>query len=111
VQELDPRIRDLAHKITEKSGSPAEKSAAIENYLRAHYKYTLQLPRTQPPDPIANFLFERREGHCEYFASAMAAMLRSIGIPSRVVNGFSGGEFNDITSEYVIRASDAHSWV
>jgi len=42
---------------------------------------------------------------------AMAVMLRSVGIPSRVVNGFSGGEFNDITSEYVIRASDAHSWV
>src|SRR5262249_12364181 len=46
-----------------------------------------------------------------YFASAMAVMLRSIRIPSRVVNGFAGGEFNDITSEYVIRASDAHSWV
>lgn len=108
---VDPRVTELAQKITEKSATPAEKAAAIENYLRAHYKYTLELPRTQPRDPIANFLFERREGHCEYFASAMAVMLRSIGIPSRVVNGFSGGEFNDITSEYVIRASDAHSWV
>jgi protein-glutamine gamma-glutamyltransferase len=56
-------------------------------------------------------LFVRRRGHCEYFASSMAIMLRLIGIPSRVVNGFSGGEFNDITSQYVIRASDAHSWV
>ncbi len=109
--EPDARVRELAHKITDQSATPAEKAAAIENYLRSHYKYTLQLPRTEPRDPIANFLFERREGHCEYFASAMAVMLRSIGIPSRVVNGFSGGEFNDITSEYVIRASDAHSWV
>jgi transglutaminase-like putative cysteine protease len=107
----DSRVKELAQKITEKSATPAEKAAAIENYLRTHFKYTLQLPRTQPADPIANFLFERREGHCEYFASAMAVMLRSVGIPSRVVNGFSGGEFNDITSEYVIRASDAHSWV
>jgi len=111
VPALDARVKALAERVTEKAATPAEKAAAIENYLRSHYKYTLQLPRTQPADPIANFLFERREGHCEYFASAMAVMLRSVGIPSRVVNGFSGGEFNDITSEYVIRASDAHSWV
>lgn len=111
VPAVDPRVKALAERVTEKAVTPAEKAAAIENYLRSHYKYTLQLPRTEPRDPIANFLFERREGHCEYFASAMAVMLRSVGIPSRVVNGFSGGEFNDITSEYVIRASDAHSWV
>ena len=108
---LDPRVKALAEQITAKASTPAEKVAAIENYLRLHYGYTLQLPKTTPRDPIANFLFERRQGHCEYFASSMAVMLRSIGIPSRVVNGFSGGEFNDITSEYVIRASDAHSWV
>jgi hypothetical protein len=76
-----------------------------------HYGYTLQLPDRTPKDPISNFLFERKQGHCEYFASAMAVMLRSIGIPSRLVNGFSGGEFNDLTSQYVIRESDAHSWV
>jgi protein-glutamine gamma-glutamyltransferase len=79
--------------------------------LRMHYGYTLQLPDKTPKDPISNFLFERKQGHCEYFASAMVVMLRSIGIPSRLVNGFSGGEFNDLTSEYVIRESDAHSWV
>jgi hypothetical protein len=83
----------------------------MESYLRTHYEYTLQLPEVTPPDPIADFLFVRRRGHCEYFASAMAVMLRSIGIPSRLVNGFSGGEFNDLTSQYIIRASDAHSWV
>jgi hypothetical protein len=88
-----------------------EKASALENYLRSHYGYTLQLPQTPPRDPIANFLFVRREGHCEYFASTMAVMLRTINIPSRVVNGFSGGEFNDVNSRYVIRASDAHSWV
>jgi len=108
---FDPRVRALAEQITAKSSTPAEKAASIENYLRLHYGYTLQLPKTMPRDPIANFLFERRQGHCEYFASSMAIMLRTIGIPSRVVNGFSGGEFNEITSEYVVRASDAHSWV
>jgi transglutaminase-like putative cysteine protease len=108
---LDPRVKPLAEQLTAKASTPYEKAAAIENYLRLHYGYTLQLPKTQPRDPIANFLFERHQGHCEYFASSMTVMLRAVGIPSRVVNGFSGGEFNDITSQYVIRGSDAHSWV
>jgi protein-glutamine gamma-glutamyltransferase len=108
---LDPRVESLAQQITAKATTSYEKAAAIENYLRSHYGYTLQLSSTAPADPIANFLFVRRQGHCEYFASSMAVMLRSLRIPSRVVNGFSGGEFNDINSRYVIRASDAHSWV
>ena len=62
-------------------------------------------------DPIANFLFERKQGHCEYFASSMAVMLRTLGIPSRVVNGFRSDEFNDLTGNYVVRAKNAHSWV
>jgi len=108
---LDPRIQSLAEQVTASVSSPIDKASAVENYLRMHYGYTLQLPDKTPKDPISNFLFERKQGHCEYFASAMAVMLRSIGIPSRLVNGFSGGEFNDLTSEYVIRESDAHSWV
>jgi hypothetical protein len=60
---------------------------------------------------LANFLFERKQGHCEYFASSMAVMLRTLGIPSRIVNGFRTGEFNDLTGQYVIRARNAHSWV
>jgi transglutaminase-like putative cysteine protease len=108
---LDPRVKGLAEQVTAKASAPAERAAAIENYLRLHYGYTLQLPQAVPRDPVANFLFERGQGHCEYFASSMAVMLRAVGIPSRVVNGFAGGEFNDITSEYVVRASNAHSWV
>ena len=108
---VDPRVKPLAEQISAKVTSPYGKAAAISDYLRLHYAYTLQLPATTPRDPIANFLFVRRQGHCEYFASSLAIMLRTVGIPSRVVNGFSGGEFNDLTSQYVIRASDAHSWV
>jgi len=107
----DPRIPALAQQITARAYTPYEKAAEIEGYLRSRFSYTLQLPSSTPNDPIANFLFERRQGHCEYFASSMAVMLRTLGIPSRVVNGFAGGEFNDISSEYVIRASEAHSWV
>ena len=62
-------------------------------------------------DPLANFLFERKQGHCEYFASSMAVMLRTLKIPARVVNGFRSDEFNDLTGSYIIRARNAHSWV
>ena len=108
---LDPRIPRLAAQVTARQRNDFDKAAAIENYLRTHFRYTLELPRATPKDPIANFLFERKQGHCEYFASAMAVMLRTLGIPSRVVNGFRSDEFNDITGNYVIRAKDAHAWV
>jgi len=108
---LDPRIPRLAEEITAKSPSNYDKAAALEQYLSTHFGYTLQLPRSLPQDPLANFLFERKAGHCEYFASSMAVMLRSLHIPSRMVTGFHGGEFNDLTGQYVVRASDAHSWV
>ena len=108
---IDLRISQLAEQITASSPSNYDKALAIEQYLRTHFGYTLQLPRARPRDPLANFLFERKQGHCEYFASSMAVMLRTLGIPSRIVNGFRGGEFNDLTGQYVIRASNAHSWV
>jgi protein-glutamine gamma-glutamyltransferase len=111
VPPLDPRIQRLAEQVTDSADNNYDKALAIETYLRTHFGYTLQLPRSVPRDPLANFLFERKQGHCEYFASSMAVMLRALRIPSRVVNGFSGGEFNDVTSQYLVRASNAHSWV
>jgi len=60
---------------------------------------------------LPQFLFVTKAGHCEYFASAMAVMLRTLGIPSREVNGFLPGEFNDVAGDYIVRGSDAHSWV
>jgi transglutaminase-like putative cysteine protease len=108
---LDGRIPRLAEQITASADNNYDKARALETFLRTHFGYTLQLSRTVPHDPLANFLFERKQGHCEYFASSMAVMLRTLGIPSRVVIGFRTGEFNDLTSQYVVRASNAHSWV
>jgi protein-glutamine gamma-glutamyltransferase len=108
---LDARISKLAEEITAAAPSNYDKAVALEQYLSTHFGYTLELPRSMPQDPLANFLFERKHGHCEYFASAMAVMLRSLRIPSRMVTGFRGGEYNDLTGQYVVRASDAHSWV
>ncbi len=108
---LDPRVPQLAAQITKSASNDFDKAAAIENHLRTRFGYTLQLPQTPVKDPIANFLFERKQGHCEYFASSMAVMLRTLGIPSRVVTGFRSDEFNDLTGNYVVRAKDAHAWV
>jgi protein-glutamine gamma-glutamyltransferase len=111
LPQVDPRVPQLASQITKSAQNNYDKAAALENYLRTRFGYTLQLPQTSVKDPIANFLFERKQGHCEYFASSMAVMLRTLGIPSRVVNGFRSDEFNDITGSYVVRAKDAHAWV
>src|SRR5579864_1232253 len=111
LPEVDPRVPKLAAQITASSSNDYDRAAAIEHHLRTRFGYTLQLPQTAVKDPIANFLFERRQGHCEYFASSMAVMLRTLGIPSRVVNGFRSDEFNDLTGNYVVRAKNAHSWV
>jgi protein-glutamine gamma-glutamyltransferase len=108
---VDERIPQLAAQITKSANNEFDKATAIETYLRTRFAYTLVMPKGELPDPLANFLFVRKAGHCEYFASAMAVMLRTQGIPSRVVNGFRSDEFNDVTGNYVVRAKDAHSWV
>jgi transglutaminase-like putative cysteine protease len=108
---LDPRIPRLVEEITRAASNNYDKATAVERYLSTRFAYTLQLPNNRPTDPLADFLFVRKRGHCEYFASSMAVMLRTLHIPSRIVTGFRGGEFNDLTGQYVIRASDAHSWV
>jgi transglutaminase-like putative cysteine protease len=111
LPDLDPRIPALAREMAAGAESDGERARLIEQKLRRDYVYTLELPRAPVSDPLANFLFVRRKGHCEYFASAMAVMLRTLGIPSRVVTGFQSGVFNPITHSQLIRASDAHSWV
>jgi protein-glutamine gamma-glutamyltransferase len=111
VPQLDPRIKQLAEKIVEKSHNEYDSAANIELYLKTHYAYTLDLTGRKTDDPLAYFLFERRAGHCEYFAAAMTVMLRDLGIPARYVGGFLPGEFNDLGGDYIVRASDAHAWV
>ena len=83
---------------------------AIESQLQLDYGYSLEM-KAAGPDPLADFLFNVKAGHCEYFSTAMAVMLRTRGIPARVVNGFLPGEYNDAAGAYTVRQSDAHSWV
>jgi hypothetical protein len=108
---LDPRIKKLAADITAGQKNEYDKVASIERYLRTRYTYTLDLRGPQTDDPLAYFLFVRHAGHCEYFAAAMTVMLRAIGIPARYAGGFLPGEYNDVGGDYIVRESDAHTWV
>lgn len=111
LPDLDQRIADLARTITVGGTTDLERARAIEHHLRTGYGYTLQLPDREVANPLAYFLFTRKKGHCEYFASAMAVMLRSIGIPARLATGFQSGIYNPVSDVWLVRASDAHSWV
>ena len=109
---VDPRIPRLAREVIAKAGARNQYDAAraIERYLQTDFRYSLDLKATGP-DPLADFLFNVREGHCEYFATAMAVMLRTQGIPARVVNGFQTGDYNEEADVYTVTQRDAHSWV
>jgi transglutaminase-like putative cysteine protease len=108
---ISPRVRDLALKITQSRALPLSKVAAVTEWLRSTHKYTTDLKRNADiVDPLEDFLFHEDAGHCEYFATATAILLRIAGIPTRYVNGFLGGEWNDMSKHITVRDNRAHSW-
>lgn len=111
-EALDARLGNLATQLTRSAPSALEGAIALEQYLRRAYHYTLDtLSPTQPRTPLSSFLFETRRGHCEYFASALAVLLRTQGMPSRLATGFAAAHYNPLTGYYEVRAWDAHAWV
>lgn len=101
----------LARSIASSQKSTIDRVLAVRNYLQTNYNYTTTgLPMSQG-DPVSEFLFVKKSGHCEYFATSMVLLLRYLEIPARLVNGFREGEFNRIGGFYMVRNSDAHSWV
>ncbi|HZU82500.1 MAG TPA: transglutaminaseTgpA domain-containing protein [Polyangiaceae bacterium] len=108
---LPARIAELAHRWTDDLPTADAKARRIEDRLRREFTYDLRSPSQGQPQPVDHFLFESRRGHCEFFSTAMALMLRSVGIPSRNVTGFVGGTWNRFGRYYAVREGDAHSWV
>ncbi|UCF36879.1 MAG: DUF3488 domain-containing protein [Acidobacteriota bacterium] len=111
LPELDSRIPGLVEQLTADIPTPVGKALRLESYLQHEFTYTLDNPVGGTADPLSTFLFDVRSGHCEYFATAQAVMLRVLGIPSRVVNGFLRGEYNEWGDYFIVKQSDAHSWV
>jgi transglutaminase-like putative cysteine protease len=111
ASEITQRTIALVHQITDRYTDNYDKAAAIQQWLDTNLTYTLVLAEPhRGQDPIDFFLFDRKQGHCEYFASAFAIMARIAGIPTRQVNGFLGGEWNEYQGYVAVRAGDAHSW-
>lgn len=108
---LPRRFADLAHAWTDGAPSSYQKAKILEERLRTEFRYDTTSPSGGKPQPLDHFLFESKAGHCEFFSTAMAIMLRELGIPSRNVTGFVGGTYNRFGRYYVVREGDAHSWV
>lgn len=103
-------VVDLARSMTAGLDNPHDISVAIESALKSGWEYSLD-SRHGDVDPLADFLLTNRTGHCEYFASGMVVLLRLLGVPARIVNGFYGGVRNDYGDYVALRRADAHSWV
>ncbi len=110
---LDPAITALAEQIVADARSDLARALAIEGHLQRSGRYTNDIPdhTREGRSPIESFLLEQTEGHCEYFASGMVVLARSVDIPARLVNGFAGGASNDIGGFLEVTQSDAHTWV
>lgn len=117
--QIPQRVRGLAQQLVQRFGDPADpdQHAAIargfENYLSSPpFEYTLRRRIMRSGvDPIENFLFENKRGHCEFFATAMVLMCQSVGIQARLVSGYHGGEYNEAGGFFRVRQKDAHAWV
>ncbi|OGB93449.1 MAG: hypothetical protein A2Z31_06360 [candidate division NC10 bacterium RBG_16_65_8] len=111
LPDISPRIQALAQDLAKGARTPLEIARRTEAYLTGNLRYSLDLGRETDLDPLDDFLFERKTGNCEYFATSMAVLLRAAGVPARVVNGFQRGEWNDVGRYFAVRQRDAHSWV
>lgn len=114
AESLSPEVTALARGITKDATSRLQKAQAVMEHL-GRFDYTLQQRSTERAangaDPVEGFLFESQAGHCEYFATAMAVLLREVGVPTRIVNGYYGAHKNELGGFYTVRQADAHSWV
>lgn len=111
LPEVSERLAELPETITGSKGSFKSRADKILSYFQKDFGYTLEMIKETERSSLDEFLFHRKKGHCEYFASAMVVLLRLEGIPARLVNGFVGSEWNALGKYMVIRQQHAHSWV
>jgi hypothetical protein len=110
-EELKAELLPLAEELTRKARTPREKAEALEAYFHHHFEYSLDVNLKGEGSPLAVLVREKRAAYCTYFASAMAALLRTQGVPARVVGGFAPEERNTLTGATLVRERDAHAWV
>ena len=108
---VSPRVGELARQIVRPASSPYAMAAAVERHLKQNYQYSLDVGTTPTVNPVEDFLFTRKTGYCDHYATAMVMLLRTLGVPSRLATGFAQGEWNDVGNYYTVRQRDAHAWV
>jgi transglutaminase-like putative cysteine protease len=108
---LSPRVGALADSLVAGVENRYDRIQVLLEWFRSEFTYTTELPASARETGVEHFLFERQAGHCEYFATGMVVLLRSLGIPSRVVNGFLGGRWNDVGGYLAVTGNQAHAWV
>lgn len=111
LERTDPELADLARSMVGSRTDPAARAAAIEEALQTRFQYSLERAGGRRPDPLRWFLLEGRSGHCEYFAAGMVMLLRELGVPARMVSGYSGGNVAPGAREVIVRGANAHTWV
>jgi hypothetical protein len=111
LPNLTDQTTQLAQTIRSGNTNVYDTVLAVQAYLRQNYTYSLDVQRTSDRLPLEDFLFVNQAGHCEYYATSMAMLLRILGIPTRVVNGFARGRWNEFGNFFTVRQSDAHAWV
>ena len=111
LPSMDPKVAELAQAVTRDVTTPYGMTIAIKQHLLSSYAYSLDVGSQLTSSPLEEFLFNRQTGYCEHYATAMAMMLRTLGIPTRLVTGFFPGEWNDFGRYYAVRQQDAHAWV
>jgi transglutaminase-like putative cysteine protease len=105
------RVLALAREITQAAPTPYDRAAAIESYLRT-FPYTLEVAPPPPGrDVVDYFLFTAGQGYCDYYATSMVVLARAVGLPARMVIGYTSGDYDATTAEYIVRQENAHSWV
>ena len=110
-KQISRRLSDLVKEITQGKESPYEKAVALRDYLRSKYAYKLHAEKPPAGRELADFfLFDLKEGHCEYFATTLAVMARLAGIPARIATGFSPGNYNTLTNAFDVYEYHAHAW-
>lgn len=104
-------VADLAHRVIQQATTPFGQARAIQQHLLKNYRYSLEAATATLSHPLEEFLFTRKTGYCEHYATAMVVMLRTVGIPARLVTGFLATEWNEYGGYFTVRQRDAHAWV
>lgn len=110
-KDFDPKLIALADEVTAGATDPVVVAERLRTFLLREFEYSLEQPNADKDKPLSSFLLEDRRGHCEYFASAFALLLRARGIGARVIGGYQGGAWDSVGEVVVFTGGNAHAWV